>query len=306
MSKTGVVPETPIWCSAGYYKSARDLSKETDRFLTDSFNIEDNIYCMQLGNMVRIDEAKLVKVVYKKESKFESQQQTTEVVCAEDTEFLVSLENSHQPCYCNDTLYFIKAKDLKAGTRLWAEELCLTVEKVEPLNSVGTVYSFSPSDSDCEVFSIEFGAFIKVYNEKQLDDIEYAFTVKGGGWSYIHELFVICKDGTVARAREFDDSNILNYVEDFRFNYKNTGVDEDTTAISICNGKKTYLSSILKGEEPNFEKHSKGHFVFDAPTYTMYKVKNGVVKKLFSTEDVNSCKAMNYIETLCSVLRRRG
>ena len=83
-----------------------------------------------------------------------------------------------------------------------------------------------------------------------------------------------------------------------------TGVDEDTTAISICNGKKTYLSSILKGEEPNFEKHSNGHFVFDAPTYTMYKIKNGVVKKLFSTEDVHSCKAMNYIETLCSVLNR--
>lgn len=85
---------------------------------------------------------------------------------------------------------------------------------------------------------------------------------------------------------------------------RNLGVDEDTTAISICNGKKTYLSSILKGEEPNFEKYSKGHFVFDAPTYTMYKVTNGTVWKLFSTEDVNSCKAMKYIETLCSVLRR--
>ena len=44
MSKTGVVPETPIWCSAGYYKSARDISMEKDRFLTDSFNIKDNIY----------------------------------------------------------------------------------------------------------------------------------------------------------------------------------------------------------------------------------------------------------------------
>lgn len=166
MSKTGVVANTPIWCSAGYYKSAIDIIKEKDKFLTDSFNIEDNIYCIQLGNMIRVDEAKLVKVVYKKESQFESQQQITEVVCAEDTEFLVSHENSHKPCYCNDTLYFTKAKDLKAGTRLWAEELCLTVEKVEPLSSVGTVYSFSPDDSDCRVFTIEFGAFVKVYNEK--------------------------------------------------------------------------------------------------------------------------------------------
>ena len=111
------------------------------------------------------------------------------------------------------------------GTRLWAEDLCLTVEKLEPLSSVGTVYSFSPEDSDCEVFTIEFGAFVKVYNEKQLDDIEYAFTVKGGGWGYIHKLFVICKDGTVVMAREFNDSNILDYTEAFRFNYKNSGVD---------------------------------------------------------------------------------
>lgn len=117
-------------------------------------------------------------------------------------------------------------------------------------------------------------------------------------------MFIICKDGTVVQAREFNDSNILDYTEDFRFNYKVSGVDEDTTAISICNGKKTYLSSILKGKEPNFEEHSKGHFVFDAPTYTMYKVTNGVINKLFSTEDVHSCKVMNYIETLCSVLNR--
>lgn len=304
MSITGVVADTPIWCSAGYYKSARDISTEKDKFLTDSFNLKDNIYCIQRGRIVRVDEAKLIKVIYKKESKFESQQQTTEVVCAEDTEFLVSLENSHQSYYSNDTLYFTKAKDLKAGTRLWAEELCLTVEKVEPLSSVGTVYSFSPEDSDCEIFTIEFGAFVKVYDEKQLDDIEYAFTVKGGGRGYIHKLFVICKDGTVVMARELDDSNILDYTEAFRFNYKNSGVDEDTTAISICDGKKTYLSSILNGKAPNFEKHSMEHFVFDAPKYTMYKVTNGIVEELFSTNDVDSCKAMKYIETLCAVLRK--
>lgn len=81
--------------------------------------------------------------------------------------------------------------------------------------------------------------------EKLLDDMDYAFTVKGGGWGYIHKLFIIYKDGTVIMAREFDDSNILDYTEDFRFNYKNSRVDEDNVAISICNGKKTYLSSIL-------------------------------------------------------------
>ena len=304
MSIKGVVANTPIWCSAGYYKLARDISKESDKFLTDSFNNKDNEYYTQLGNMVRVGEAKLIKVVYKKESQFKSQQQTTEVICAEDTEFLVSLENSHKPYYSNDTLFFTKAKNLKAGTRLWAEDLCLTVEEVEPLNSVGTVYSFSPTDSECEVFTTKFGAFVKVYDEKQLDDIEYAFTVKGEGWGYIHELFVICKDGTVVMAREFDDSNILDYIEDFRFNYKDSGVDEDTTAISICDGKKTYLSSILNGKAPNFEEHSKGHFVFDAPKYTMYKITNRTVRRLFSTEDVDSCKAMKYIETLYTVLKR--
>lgn len=104
-------------------------------------------------------------------------------------------------------------------------------------------------------------------------------------------------------AREFADSNILDYKEDFRFNYKNSGVDEDTIAISICDGKKTYLSSILNGKAPNFEEHSKGHFVFDAPKYTMYKVTNGTVRRLFSTEDVDSCKAMKYIETLYCILK---
>lgn len=66
MSKTGVVADTPVWCSAGYYKSARDISTEKDKFLTDSFNIKDNIYCIQRGRMVRVDEAKLIKVIYKK------------------------------------------------------------------------------------------------------------------------------------------------------------------------------------------------------------------------------------------------
>lgn len=181
MRVSGVVADTPIWCSAGYYKSAEGLSKETDRFLTDSFNMEDYKYYTQLGNMVRVGEAKLVKVTYKKESQFESQQESVTVTCAENTEFLVSLENSHQIYYGNDTLYFTKAKDLRSGTRLWAEDLCLTVEAVEPLDSVGEVYSFSSKDSDCETFAIKFGAFVRVYNEKQLDDIEYAFTVKGGG-----------------------------------------------------------------------------------------------------------------------------
>ena len=139
--------------------------------------------------------------------------------------------------------------------------------------------------------------------EKLLDDMEYAFTVKGGGWGYIHKLFIIYKDGTVIMAREFDDSNILDYTEDFRFNYKNSRVDEDNVAISICNGKKTYLSSILNGKEPNFEEHSNVHFVCDAPTYTMYKIINGTVRELFSAENVDSCKAMDYIETLCGVLR---
>lgn len=36
----------------------------------------------------------------------------------------------------------------------------------------------------------------------------------------------------------------------------------------------------------------------------LFAATRGVGKKLFSTEDVHSCKAMNYIETLCSVLNR--
>ena len=74
----------------------------------------------------------------------------------------------------------------------------------------------------------------------------------------------------------------------------------------MCIRDRTYLSSILNGKEPNFEEHSNVHFVCDAPTYTMYKIINGTVRELFSTEDVDSCKAMDYIETLCGVLRGWG
>lgn len=72
--------------------------------------------------------------------------------------------------------------------------------------------------------------------------MEYAFTVIGGGWGCNHKLFIICEDGTVIMAKEFNDSNILDYTEAFRFNYKNSGVDEDTVAISICNGKRLILA----------------------------------------------------------------
>lgn len=90
---------------------------------------------------------------------------------------------------------------------------------------------------------------------------------------------------------------------------RNLGVDEDTTVISICNGKKTYLSSILNGKEPNFEEHSKGHFVFDAPAYTMYKVTNGVdfqnmlnalkqSYKLQSTDKAYICYAVDLVNSI--------
>ena len=75
-------------------------------------------------------------------------------------------------------------------------------------------------------------------------------------------------------------------------------------AQSVASPHRTsFSSSILNGKEPNFEEHSNVHFVCDAPTYTMYKITNGTVRELFSTEDVDSCKAMDYIETLCGVLR---
>lgn len=43
----------------------------------------------------------------------------------------------------------------------------------------------------------------------------------------------------------------------------------------------------------------------ESDSMVLYAGNLGVVKKLFSTEDVDSCKAMNYIETLCAILKRR-
>lgn len=162
MRVTGVVADTPVWCSAGFYKSARDLSKKDSNFVTESFNLEDYKYYYQRGKIVRAGETKLVSVTYVREGLVSSLQESITVICGENTDFLVSDKNSHSPCYNDEVLSFVKAKFLKPAMRIWAEDLCLTIKKVELLNSVGTVYSFVPSDSDCNTFTIDAGALIRI------------------------------------------------------------------------------------------------------------------------------------------------
>lgn len=107
-----------------------------------------------------------------------------------------------------------------------------------------------------------------------INNISYAFTVRGGGWGTLNELFVIMKDGTVLYSKHFfgDISNIKNLEA------------EDVYKLD---------SELSNFDFENFKSYK--YVVMDAPDYTMYKFIGGEMVKLFTSTHEDCCDSMKQV-----------
>lgn len=151
--------DTEVWCSGGFYKSIKELAEKNETFMTDAWDEENNIFVIASATAFKTrTDAELVKVTYKKETSFKSQEGETSVRCTPDHKFLTCYENSHKSYYSNDTFIWKEAKDLTCGDRLWAEDSVVVVVNVEKLDEREDVYCLNVPDY--HNFSIRHGVIV--------------------------------------------------------------------------------------------------------------------------------------------------
>lgn len=107
---------------------------------------------------------------------------------------------------------------------------------------------------------------MKVCELKQ--NLNYVFTITGGGWSTYRDLYAITNDRKVLYTDKFDD---------------------------IETAEPQYLFGLE--DDLDFETHSNNRG-FDAPECTMYKVINGKLKRLYSVGMYNNVPAVDVINRL--------
>lgn len=101
-----------------------------------------------------------------------------------------------------------------------------------------------------------------------LKNVEYVFTITGGGWTTQHDLYAITKDRKVLHTEKFDDLEAAS---------------------------PEYLFDLE--EDLDFEEHGN-NVGFDAPDLTMYKVKEGKLKKLYAVGMYHNSPAVDMIVKL--------
>ena len=124
--------DTPVWCSAGFYRTIKELAERNEEFYTDSFDIEQGAFVMSLATAFKTREnAVLVEVTYGKDIK---------IKCTPDHKFLTCYENNGTLHYSNETFIWVEAAKLKPGMRLVAEDSNITVKGVRELEEREDVY----------------------------------------------------------------------------------------------------------------------------------------------------------------------
>lgn len=142
--------DTPVWCSAGYYRTIKDLAEKNDTFYTDSFDLERGVFVMSLATAFKTREnAELVEVTYGKDIK---------IRCTPDHKFLTCYENNGMLHYSNETFIWVEAANLKPGTRLVAEDSNITVKSVRKLEEREDVYCLNVPN--VHNFSIKGGVIV--------------------------------------------------------------------------------------------------------------------------------------------------
>lgn len=157
----GFTVETEVWHSAGFYRPFNKIIEKRDKFMTDSFNVVDCSFVVNRASANMVDEQKeLVEITFGPKVNL-SEDKLVTVRCTPNQEFLTCYENNGTLHYKgNETFFWVKAKDLKDGRRLVAEDANIVVKNVKILNEKDDIYSVSLYEMD-KNFSIRLGVIVK-------------------------------------------------------------------------------------------------------------------------------------------------
>lgn len=158
---SGLTAETQVWHSAGFYRNFKDILNKKDCFMTDSFDEESAGFIVNKASAGKVaDECELVEVTFGPSINLGKEKVVT-VKCTPEQEFLTCYENNGTLHYKgNETFFWVKAKDLKEGRRLVAEDANIVVKSVKRLEEKADIYSVKIDGSE-KNYSIRLGVIVK-------------------------------------------------------------------------------------------------------------------------------------------------
>lgn len=131
--------DTRVWCSAGYYRTIKELAESGKEFFTDCWDNEQKCFVSSKATAFKTREnAELVEVTYNGSYTNDDPTNDVKVRCTPDHKFLVC--KSDIAYYKYSELEWVEAKDLKSGMRLVADDLMVMVKNVRELAEREDVY----------------------------------------------------------------------------------------------------------------------------------------------------------------------
>ena len=151
--------DTEVWCSAGYYKTIKELAERNKPFMTDAFDEETHRFYTSLATAFKTREnADLVEVTYCGKTQVNQPDKEVKVRCTPDHKFLTCYEDNGTMHYSNETYLWIEAAKLRPGMRLVAEDAHIVVKNVTTLDEKEDVYCLNVPDY--HNFSIKLGVIV--------------------------------------------------------------------------------------------------------------------------------------------------
>ena len=149
--------DTEVWCSAGFYKTIKELAERDEPLMTDTFNTKTCKFSYSIATAFKTREnADLVAVTF---GYANSSKEDVTVKCTPDHKFLTCWDENHGELYYNgETFIWVEAAKLKKGTRLIAEDAYIVVKNVQALEEKEDVYCLNVPDY--HNFSIKFGVIV--------------------------------------------------------------------------------------------------------------------------------------------------
>ena len=158
---SGFTVDTEVWHSAGFYRNFKDILNKRDCFMTDSFNEKSAGFIVNKASANKVAEnCEIIEVTFGPSINLGKEKVVT-VKCTPEQEFLTCYENNGTLHYKgNETFFWVKAKDLKEGRRLVAEDANIVVKSVRHLEEKADIYSIKIDGSE-KNYSIRLGVIVK-------------------------------------------------------------------------------------------------------------------------------------------------
>ena len=159
--KNGFSGETKVWVSieyyAGYYKTASELSKSKESFITDTFDLKRNYFRCNKASIKPIDKTEnLVEIVY---GRFE-EVQFKKVKCTLDCQFLILINSDcGNENKSSSNMKWVKASDLEKGMQIVTEGSSMYVYDKSIIECNDDIYYLSSENNGS--FAIDGGIIVR-------------------------------------------------------------------------------------------------------------------------------------------------